>query len=62
MMLMQFLAAKSFPKMIGRVWLLQTMNFLCEGMTINIKGAFSEPNGFHTRPSRCNDERTPIFC
>ena len=24
---MQFLAAKSFPKMIGHVWLLQTMNF-----------------------------------
>ena len=24
---MQFLAAKYFPKMIGRVWLLQTMNF-----------------------------------
>ena len=24
---MQFLAAKSFPKMIGRVWLLETMNF-----------------------------------
>ena len=23
----QFLAAKSFPKMIGHVWLLQTMNF-----------------------------------
>ena len=26
-MLMQFLAVKSFPKMIGHVWLLQTMNF-----------------------------------
>ena len=57
---MQFLAAKSFPKMICLV--IANNELLCEGVTINIKGAFSEPNGFHTRSSHCNDKRTPIFC
>ena len=45
MMPMQFLAAKSFPKMIGRVWLLQTMNFCVKARPLISKEHSVNPMG-----------------
>ena len=42
---MQFLAAKSFPKMIGRVWLLQTMNFCVKARPLLSKEHSVNPMG-----------------
>ena len=44
-MLMQFLAAKSFLKMIGRVWLLQTMNFCVKARPLISKEHSVNPMG-----------------
>ena len=42
---MQFLAAKSFPKMIGHVWLLQTMNFCVKARPLISKEHSVNPMG-----------------
>ena len=42
---MQFLAAKSFPKMIGHVWLLQTMNFCVKAQPLISKEHSVNPMG-----------------
>ena len=42
---MQFLAAKSFPKMTGHVWLLQTMNFCVKARPLISKEHSVNPMG-----------------
>ena len=42
---MQFLDAKSFPKMIGRVWLLHTMNFCVKEQPLISKEHSVNPMG-----------------
>ena len=57
----QFLDANSFPKMMGLVWLLQTMNFCMNEWPFMLK-ALSEPDRFHTCSCGRNNERTFIIC
>ena len=45
MMPMQFWDAKSFPKMIGRVWLLQTINFCVKELPLISKEHSVNPTG-----------------
>ena len=47
---MQFLAAKSFPKIIGHVWLLQTMNFCVKTRPLILKEHSVNPMGSMLAP------------